>query len=168
MGQYKHPGGGAWLEFSITHKDKEIPWKSLGESCDSDGKEWDGFHSGKMILGGMVVGIRAGLLERRRKWENQKAGTESSLCVQDETDTPSRSRGVVCREVSVKSGGLGSGILGQPKQDQPKEALHETNLIQKRLHSGGFPRGPVVKNMPAMQGTRLIPAPGRFHRPRRD
>jgi len=28
-----------WLEFYITHKDKEIPWKSLGESCDSDGKK---------------------------------------------------------------------------------------------------------------------------------
>lgn len=86
MGQYKHLGG-AWLEFSITHKDKEIPWKSLGEPCDSDGKEWGGFHSGKMILGGMVVGIRAWLLERRRKWENQKARTESRLCVQDETHT---------------------------------------------------------------------------------
>lgn len=68
-----------------------------------------------MILGGMVVGIRARLLERRRKWENQKARTESRLCVQGETDTPSRSRGVVCREVSAKSGGLGSGILGATK-----------------------------------------------------
>ena len=104
-----------WLEFYITHKDKEIPWKSLGESCDSDGKEWGGFHSGKMMLGSMVVSIRAGLLERRRKWENQKAWTEFRLCVQNETDTLSRSRDMVCREVSRKSWGLGRRILGATK-----------------------------------------------------
>ena len=28
-----------WLEFYITNKDTEIPWMSLCESCDSDGKK---------------------------------------------------------------------------------------------------------------------------------
>lgn len=58
----------------------------------TDGEEGGGFYSGEMVLGSMVVSVRAGLLERTTRW--QKDMDKIRLHVQDTQIQHARSKGM--------------------------------------------------------------------------
>ena len=105
------------------------------------------------------------------KWGSERIRRhgQNSDYVQDETDTQSRSRGMVCREVSMKSGGLGSGILGATKA-VPAQGGFAWDQIKTKMTVLGRISLVVQWLRICLQcrGHGSIPAPGRFHRPRRD